>query len=468
MYTFEYNETDRTLGMTPILPSQFRIQCLLDGAAMNNVSYFLVNDGGGTFKMNSVTGALSVQAGVLFDYENVTQYLLNSVCELELDSGILFNIGQINFNVLPVNEFKPQIEVLQRPGHGNFVMVNEFSEIGQIIATKEVQPPESLAFVYSVADADQGQEEKLYTTIKSANDISIFNVDSSGTVRLGQRLDLDSLNLTPTIIPMQIRVCDVHPPIDANCNELVLFIVTRRSNDNNPTFSRDVYSVRVAESHASNKLLANVSCTDNDIETGRFSNVTSSSRLFSVFFSPEMSSQSIYLAAALDFESARTHTVILMCSDTGGKNTTAILVVNVMAVNDNQPHFSTKEYIFQINRFSAIGSEVGRLEAIDDDKEVGNQLIYTMTYNTNFQLVQEDGFIVLRDFVYVVESQVFKFDAMVSDGEFNDTATVVITISGILSVPEVILICMGALIFIVLVIFIIVCCCYCCICCSRL
>ena len=468
MYTFEYNETNLTLGITPVLPSHFRIECLLNGMAMENVTYSLISDGGGTFKMNEDTGALSVQAGYFFDYENITQYLLSSKCRLEVDSEELSDIGQINFNILPVNEFKPQIQVTQQPGKGKFVKVNELSEIGQIIATKEVQPPESQAIVYSVSDDDQGQEENLYTTLKSGDDISIFNVDSSGTVTLGQRLDLDRLNLNEAIITMQIRVCDVNPPTDANCNELVLFIVTIRSNDNDPTFSQDIYSVTVAESYASNGFLVNVSCIDKDIGTGEFSNVTSSSSSFSVFFSPEMSNQSIYHVAPLDFESVSIHSIMLTCTDTGGKNTTATLIVNVMAINDNQPHFSTKAYSFQISRFSTIGSEVGRLEGIDKDREVGNQLIYTWTYNKNFQLIKEDGLIILRDFVYAVESEAFIFDAMVTDGEFNDTATVMIKINGILSVPEVILICMGALIFIVLVVSIIVCCCYCCICCSRL
>ena len=101
---------------------------------------------------------------------------------------------------------------------------------------------------------------------------------------------------------------------------------------------------------------------------------------------------------------------------------------------------------------------------IDLDQGIGNQLEYTLTGNDNFQ-IQGNGSIILSDFVYVVEGVLLELQVTVSDGGNTDTVSVQIRVNGVLSIPEVIMVCMGVVTFLVLVLvlFIIVCC-YCCIC----
>lgn len=463
-YLFQYNEetaSDFTIGglVSDRLPDGFfSVNCLLDGETSSSITYTIQganeND---VFQVDENTGDLSLQADSQLDYESRTSYQFGVQCSAP--SVTTPGVAQVDFNVLPVNEYRPVPDQNPIP-----IVIPETTAIDTIVASTRTDEG-ALVIVFSVADDDDGPDGELRYTLGFNDNMTSFAVDPlTGSLSVTQSLDADNTPNGFMSEEVRLTVCDVKPAT-SSCPGILLLLFITAADDNLPVFSQELYTVRVLESVAMGSIIATVSCTDGDSGVGLFKNITLSSGLFNVTTDP--TEQTVGLNGLLDFETARTHNISLTCYDSVGNIARATLVVTVLPVNDNMPRFTSTSFFFTINRILTTGNEVGRVIVVDGDLEVGGELIYTMTGDDNFQ-IQGDGSIILEDFVYIIEGQVFMLEVTVSDGEFSDTATVEILVNGVLNVPEIILICMGAIVFLVLVVFIIVFCCYCCVCCSRL
>ena len=454
-YLFEYNEEaadDSTIEglVSDRLPDGFfSVNCLLDGAPSSSITYTL--QGGDTvFQVNESTGDLLLQTESQLDYESRTRYTFGVQCSAP--SVTLPGVALVDFNVLPVNEYRP------RPNRNSMnVLISETTALGTIVASTRAD--DGALNVFSATDDDDGPDGELRYTLGFNENLTSFAVDPlTGSVTVTQSLDTDNTPNGFLSESFRLTMCDVNPPIDS-CPAILLLVLIFSSDDNLPVFSQELYTVRVLESVTTGSIIANVSCTDADAGVGVFKNITLSSSLFNVTADPNK--QEVGLNGLLDFETARTHNISLTCYDTVGNTARATLIVIVEPVNDNMPQFTSSSFFFTMNRILTTGNEVGRVMAVDGDHEVGGNLIFTMTGDDNFQ-IQSDGLIFLKDYVYIIEGQVFVLEVTVSDSEFSDTATVEILVNGMLNVPEIILICVGALVLVVsvvLVVYIIFLCC---------
>ena len=434
-------------------PGNFSVRCLLDGLPSNTITYRSGGGDGGVFQVHPNTGALSLADGMELDYETSTGYRFSVTCSSS--STTRTDTAQVDFRVLPVNEFEP---VLSR--RTLLVPVREDVPIGTIIVSTNSSV--GALRTYSATDEDSGPDGELEYTLAFNENLTSFAIDPlTGTVTVEQILDVDFTPSAFFLNRIRLTVCDIKPPTDL-CPNIQLTIFITSANDNDPVFAQDIYRVRIAEGAQTGSIIANVSCTDADFGVGQFQNVTSSSNLFNVTLAPN--EQTISLNSELDFETARVHNVTLTCYDNAGKTARATLLVTVEPLNDNPPVFSSREYYFTMSRILTTGNEVGRVLARDADEVVGGTLTYTMQDNENFQ-IQGDGTIILNDFVYVVEGQVFTLSVTASDGEFSDSASVVITVNGVLSVPEIIIVavCAGSGLLLCCLLLLVCCCCFCCI-----
>ena len=454
-YQFEYNEEaadDSTIEglVSDRLPDGFfSVDCLLDSAPSSSITYTI--EGGHTvFQVNESTGDLSLQAESQLDYESRTRYTFGVQCSAP--SVTTSGVAQVDFNVLPVNEYRPI------PNRNSInVLISEATAIGTIVASSRAD--EGALNVFSVTDDDDGPDGELRYTLGSDENVTSFAVDPlTGSLTVTQSLDADNAPNGFSTESFRLTVCDVNPPIES-CPAILLLLFIFSSDDNDPVFSQELYTVRVLESVTTGSIIANVSCTDADAGVGAFRNITLSSSLFNATADPNK--QEVGLNGQLDFETVRTHNISLTCYDAAGNTARATLIVTVDPVNDNMPQFTSSSFFFTMNRILTTGNEVGRVMADDGDQDFGGDLIFTMTGDDKFQ-IQGDGSIILKDYVYIIESQVFILEVTVSDGEFSDIATVEILVNGVLNVPEIIMICVGALVLVVLVVIIIFFCCCCC------
>ena len=552
-YTFQYNEyavdAEGTVISDSLPPGLFSVTCLLDGQPSTDISYSL-GGGDGLFQVDPISGALSLQDGMELDYEVMVDIQFSVTCSAP--SAARDGTAQVDFSILPVNEFPPVLSTRTL-----FARVREDLAIGTALVS--TRNDVNAIVTFSATDEDDGPDGALIYALTFSENLTSFSVDeSSGTLRVTQSLDVDNTPFGFAVQTIRLTVCDINPAVPS-CPSVEVSLVITSTNDNNPVFEQNAYEVSILENVPSGFIIANVSCTDADVGAGAFENVTSSLDLFNVTLQPseqvislsgtldfetarshnvslicsdfaggiaraslmvtvdpvndnnpvfeqnayevnilenvpsgfiianvsctdadvgagefenvtssldlfnvtlQPSEQVISLSGTLDFETARLHNVSIICSDFAGGIARASLLVTVDPVNDNQPRFTKEEFFFSMSRLLTTGNQIGTVVAIDEDEEVGDDLTYTMMENENFR-IQNDGTIILSDFVYVVEGQVFELTVTVSDGEFSDSSMVVITVAGVLNVPEIVVICVGVFLYFLVSVILGILICYC-------
>ena len=431
-----------------------QVLCRLEpGGAPFNGTYNITGPYPGPFSLDPITGALSVTEDL--DYETRIFYSFDVSCISSTDPTVS-DTAVVEITIESVNEFLPVItssSVL-------FVIFTETQEVGSIIVSR--QPGEGFA-QYSVNDGDDGPHGNVTFTFDNVNDPTDemhFNLNFlTGELTLRETIDIDSVGVGFKIFGLTITACDSFPPTNFCPNLQITFRIIA-GNDNTPQFSQSSYNIQTPESTPLNTTFSVVECTDADVGEGiiegiNFQNVTD----------PQMwtlnADGALKLKKPLDFETTQRYEFTLRCIDTGGLQDTATVTVNVLPVNDIPPVFEVTEYSFTASRLSPLGNErVGQVTATDADLVVGNSIAYSLIGDGNFAIDPDNGVITVSDYIFNFEGSSFELTVIASDGEFQATASVDITVEGLLSIAEVIIITISGVVLIVIICICGCCCCY--------
>ena len=424
----------------------------------NDVTYNIVGSNPGPFLLNATTGRLSVTADL--DYETMTSYSFAVTCVNISDPNIT-GMGTVMIDILPVNEFEPVI----MPRRFNTITVHENAPVGTTIVSTE---PGGMR-QYSVTDRDDGPDGNITFTLSQASpdntenarffDLNFFN----GALVLRQRLDVDNVPNAFDQVSLRIVACDEYPP-DKNCPNLRVNMLVISSNDNSPQFSSDTYEVSYLESTPVGTPIITAVCTDSDRGAGEFAGIEIYQPTPELWQLPNATNGTVVLNMSLDYETAQMHEFTLRCYDTGRREDFAAVTVNVLPVNDNKPQFSQSEYVFTMSRITSPldGLEIGQVQAVDHDLGNERTIIYSIEENDNFAIDANEGTILLEDYVLSTEGSYFNITVSAFDGNFSDTAQVIIRVSGPLSLIDGVVICLGGLILILVVLGTCTCVCYVC------
>lgn len=107
------------------------------------------------------------------------------------------------------------------------------------------------------------------------------------------------------------------------------------------------------------------------------------------YFKVQPSTGWVYLAKQLDRETTAKHKMVIIAVDNGipPLSATAILVVNVIDANDNDPVFSKSAYEFQVEENQKAGAFVGKIAATDADLGDNAVVRYSLfPSNTSFHV----------------------------------------------------------------------------------
>ena len=431
------------------------------GAPANDVTYSI--DGNPVpFDVDATTGSLSVTEDL--DYETATSYSFAVICENASDPNIT-GTGMVQINILPVNEFEP---VLSRNSFQTTIF--ESAAVGTTIAANEpgLSRPGVGPLRYTVTDGDDGPDGNITFTLSEGSQDNTENARFfdlnfiTGSLVLRQRLDVDNIPNAFDRVALRITACDVYPPGE-QCPNLLVDLIVFSANDNTPQFSADTYEVSYPESIPVGTLIITAICTDNDRGAGQFSGIEIYQPTSELWQLPNSQNGTVFLNMSLDYETAQTHEFTLRCFDTGGRQDFATVTINVLPVNDAQPQFIQTSYTFTVNRISSPSNDVaiGRVTAVDHDRDTGGVITYSVEDNENFRISSNDGRIFLVDFILVFEGSSFNLTVVADDGDFNATSLVYITVTGFLSIPEIVLIGLAGLILLVLVLVLACCVLYC-------
>ena len=411
------------------------------GEPVPTVSYNITGGDAGPFYVNSSSGSVLVRAGETIDYDGGPDFYVFTVQCVDRANPNCNDMVHVNITILPVNEYLPE---LSEPTI-IYVNVSETLEVGTTLISTE-HP--SLR-VFSARDRDRGEHGRIrysFSTLTRNSNSTILSFlrlnGSTGALVVDRSLDIDSkLPLTTAdfaLYVISITVCDREEDADSadKCPNLSVTIHVDSVNEFNPKFSQKVYSAAIPESEQVGIDIVEISCTDQDIGRGRFQGIRftendNRSRNFAL-----EGNNIVRLMHPLDFEEIQLFNITLACHDNGNRNDTAQLIINVEAINEHKPQFTQDNYTFAVNRLSTVGEEIGQVEAIDRDLGNGGDVSYTLQGDSEKFGIRSNGMIFLDDYIFVTEDNFFVFEVVASDGQFNDTAQVHISLIGSLNVIE--------------------------------
>ncbi|NWV16633.1 PCDG7 protein, partial [Origma solitaria] len=281
-----------------------------DDGLYGHVKYFLkkgTDMASDIFHLDSDSGTIKLLRSL--DFEEGNSY------ELEVqahDSGGLFDTTKVAITVRDVNDNVPELTVSSKLNE-----ISEDAKTGTVVALLHVQ------------DRDSGTNGE----VRCSLDGNVpFRLEKSFedyyrvvTARELDREQVSEYNLT-------VRAADGgSPPLQSSA---VLALRVLDVNDNAPVFAQERYSARVAENNAAGALVLTVLARDADWgQNARVRYRLSEGRVRGA----PLSSGSITLREALDFEDTRAFSLAVEAKDGGGLVAHCKVEVEVLDVNDNPP-----------------------------------------------------------------------------------------------------------------------------------
>ena len=372
---------------------------------------------------------------------NITSGNERSWFLLETDGDIVWN-GEININsaivstiiihcydggnrrsnpahftsvVYPAGRMIPQFV----PSNIYRTSVNEHSAINTSVIT--IMTDSSSPVQYSITDLNNGNLP--------------FVIDSAtGEIRVSSDIDYVSQQMYNFVVI-------ANDTTNALSSAAVVSIAINDINDNLPEFSMDMYLIPLPENLLVPAYVATFICTDDDInDNTRISIIAGGGNLFSVSSSGVLS-----VISSLDFETTRSHGLLLSCSDGVGAASSEVNIT-VMPINEHPPVFTNLPYMVTVVESSITQGNIITVSATDADQVNGVDITYRLvpnTASTNFQINPTSGVIQNQMPLQVVDQTHYALEVIVVDGgspnEFTATALVTVEVTDVNEPPRLVL-----------------------------
>ncbi|XP_068134493.1 protocadherin Fat 2 [Hyperolius riggenbachi] len=333
-----------------------------DTGPNGEVSYSLINNEQGTFRIEMSTGALILEKEL--DFETRSFYNLTIRAS---DAGSPFphsSVCHVEVLVLDVNEN------LHPPLFKSFVfqgLVPEDSPVGTLVLSITAQ------------DQDKGKDGEIRYAIKDGTDLSVFSIDEeTGSIRTDAPLDRESM----ARYWLTVYATDLGSVPLSSVAEV--YIEVADVNDNIPQLSKAVFYASVPENSPPNVSILSLEATDADlVSAGKLTFHFSSGSSQGLFMLNPNTGLISTSEKSLDRENKEEHILEVTVSDNGTPPLQSVsrLVIQVLDVNDNTPMFSQKLFTVLLPQraSSKEPSPVYRLIAMDRDKGVNGEVTYSVT-----------------------------------------------------------------------------------------
>uniref|UniRef100_A0A8C9VBV7 Cadherin 6 n=1 Tax=Scleropages formosus TaxID=113540 RepID=A0A8C9VBV7_SCLFO len=155
-------------------------------------------------------------------------------------------------------------------------------------------------------------------------------------------------------------------------------------NDNEPKFSKELYTASVPEMSPVGTSVTQVTATDaDDSSYGNSAKLVYSILQGQPYFSVDSDTGIIKTALAnMDREKREHYHVVIQAKDMAGQNGglfgTTTVNITLLDVNDNPPKFLQSTYQFSIPESKGTGSEIGRIKATDIDIGENAEMDYSV------------------------------------------------------------------------------------------
>ncbi|XP_072370711.1 cadherin-22-like [Scyliorhinus torazame] len=344
-----------------------------------SIKYTISGEGAGTvFIIDQITG--DIHATERLDREEKTYYTLRAQARDRLTDRPLEPESEFIIKVQDINDSEPKF--LDGPYVGS---VPELSPVG----TSVMQ--------VTASDADDptyGSSARLLYTLVEEQDQ--FTVDlKTGIIRTAVA-NLDREKKDHYVLVIQAK--DMAGQLGGLSGSTTVTITITDINDNPPRFNQKLYQLSMPESAAIGTTVGKVKAEDVDL--GQNSEMTytlkeeDGSDKFSVITDTEAQEGIIILRKPLDFETKRTHSLLLEAVNKhvdpqfenlrSFKDWTSVRVM-VKDVNE-PPEFISQTNVIDVQEDAHVGSVIGSITARDPDL-TNSPIRYTIDRNTDLERI---------------------------------------------------------------------------------
>ncbi|XP_045857141.1 protocadherin beta-6 [Meles meles] len=337
----------------------------LDAGSFGEVSYslFQVDDINQPFEINAITGEIRLRKTL--DFEEFQSYHLDIEAT---DGGGLSGKCSLVIKVLDVNDNAPQLTM------------------SSLISSIPENLPEIIVAVFSVSDADSGQNQQVICSIDDNLPFLLRpSVENFYTLVTEGALDRESqaeYNITITVTDLGT------PRLKTQHN---LTVTVSDVNDNAPAFSQATYTLRVRENNSPALHIGSVSATDRD--SGANAQVTYSllpphdpQLPLGSLVSINADNGQLFALRSLDFEALQAFEFRVGAADRGSPalSSQALVRVLVADANDNAPFVlyplqnGSAPCTELVPRAAEAGYLVAKVVAVDGDSGQNAWLSYQL------------------------------------------------------------------------------------------
>ena len=355
---------------------------------------------GNPFEINSTTGEITTSA--FLDFERVQEYNLTVTAR---ESGPPSMESRQNFVVfiLDVNDNAPVFDV----------------SVYNVTVNESIGVP-ALILQLTASDADSGSNTDLFfTIISTAPPSNQFSLSPDGRLEIVQSLDFEVTQVYSISVMVENAVPGAEPGL-ATVNVQVIDV-----NESPPEFSQDVYTVSVME-EAEGAHVVQVRVNDSDLND-RVSLSTDNTNF-------RIGADGVVVTAtALDRERAEQYNFTVLAEDDGVPvmSARALVVVDVMDINDNSPVFDPFQNI-SILESILIGSTVQTFSASDVDEGANGTIGFFSLVSTSADFsLTSDGRLSVERALSASSMSFYLIPVQVQDlgtPPLTSTATIAITV----------------------------------------
>ncbi|XP_074554309.1 cadherin EGF LAG seven-pass G-type receptor 1 isoform X2 [Halichoeres trimaculatus] len=232
-------------------------------------------------------------------------------------------------------------------------------------------------------DGDAPSNANMIYKIVNDNEVnSVFEIDSrNGLVKIREKPDRETRSKYHLIVEASDQGKEPGP----RSATATVHITVEDENDNYPQFSEKRYLVKVPENVGVNTKVVQVEATDKDEGNNakvHYSIISGNVKGQFYIHSP---TGVIDVINPLDYEMIREYNLRIKAQD-GGRppliNSTGMVVVQVVDVNDNAPMFVSTPFQASVWESEPIGYSVIHIQAIDSDSGENARLTYRLTDTT--------------------------------------------------------------------------------------
>ncbi|XP_041930485.1 protocadherin Fat 1-like isoform X2 [Alosa sapidissima] len=374
VYRIRLPERSRTLAREPV----YRVLASDHDTSQNSEISYSIEDGNkqGRFFIDPRSGRVSTREAF-----SAGEYNVLTIRAVDNGRPQRSSTCRLHVEWIPRPKVPAQALELDKEAPATFTVM-ESDKVGHMVGVIRTVLTDSPVWFAIKGDVDAKEVFQIVQMASDRNgtaeetggkDDSRFDVNKgSGTLIVAGPLDAEqnsSYNLT-------IEATD-----GSRCITTQVVIKVIDTNEHRPQFSQAVYEISIPEETQAGAKILEILATDKDLKSKLSYTLLSSTDPLSLQkFRLDPGTGYLYTTEPLDHEVMKRHTLTVMVRDQDipVKRNLVRVIVNVEDNNDNAPSFTSPRYTGRVLETAALGTVVAQVTALDKDKGVNAELLYSI------------------------------------------------------------------------------------------